>query len=124
MKRILLALIIVSAASQLKAQQLFTKPADSVSLFKSPKSLPNFQLADSSLFKKFEPLAKSNQLATIPSIDGTSEIFYSRMPVARIGGNMDNMSIIKPAEPNMHYPLLIKKMKVADPLSTVKPVNP
>lgn len=122
MKKILLALIVISAATQLKAQQLNTKPADPQLLFKAPKSLPVFKLADSSLFKNFTPLTNLNQLQSLASLNAnTTELVYSTMPIARMGGNIDNMSVIKPVESNMHYPMLIKKVKVVDPLATVKP---
>jgi hypothetical protein len=46
---------------------------------------------------------------------GNAEIFYSTMPVLKIGGKADNMAIIKP-QSNERYTMLIKRIKVINPL--------
>ncbi len=120
MKKILLLLVIVAGASQLKAQQ-HSNTIDSM-LFKAPKNFNQFKLSDTSLFKNFNP--KQNQLALLNTLrdNKNTEVFYSRMPEVKLQGN-DNMAIIKP-QSNEHYTMLIKRIKVVDPLATVKPENP
>jgi hypothetical protein len=125
MKKILLLIIVIGFSFQLKAQQLTLKPADSL-FFKTSKKTDafNFKLDDSTLFKNFSPLAKLNQPAAVTNLGGNEEIFNSRMPVARVG-NVENMPVAKLGdEPNNHYTMMIQKIKVIDPLATVKPVNP
>jgi hypothetical protein len=119
MKKILFTVIILAGASQLKAQQKFNS-IDSM-LFKAPKNFNQFKLSDSSLFKNFAP--KQNQLALLNSLNNNTngDIFYSRMPVAKLESN-DNMAIIKP-QSNEHYTMMIKRIKVVDPLAT-KPITP
>lgn len=112
MKKLLLSLIILTGASQLKAQQLNVKPSDPL-LFKSPKdlSLEQFKLGDSTLFKDFSNLPKAQQLAALPNLgDINSNLFYSNMPVAKLSGNIDHMPIIKP-EGNIDR-MPVKKIKV------------
>ena len=111
MKKLLLSLIVLAAASQLKAQQLDTKPSDP--LFKSPKdlSLQQFKVGDSTLFKNFSNLPKVQQLAALPNLgDINSDLFYSNMPVVKLGGNIDNMPVAKIGGNIDRMP--VKKMKV------------
>jgi hypothetical protein len=121
MKKILFTLIIIAGAFQLKAQQKFGT-VDSM-LFKAPKNPDQFKLGDSSLFRNFAP--KQNQLALLNNLrDGkNTEIFYSTMPVLKIGGRNDNMAIIKP-QSNEHYTMLIKRIKVVNPLATTNLTAP
>jgi hypothetical protein len=95
MKKIPLLLFMIAVASELMAQQLTVKPSDSV-FIKAPKNmgLQQFNLNDSSLFKNFQNLPKSQQLAALPGFSN-AELFYSNMPVVRVGGNIDNMPIAK-----------------------------
>jgi len=120
MKKFFFTVIIITAAFQLKAQQKFGT-VDSM-LFKAPKNLYLFKLKDSSLFRNFAP--KQDQLALLNSLtkNNNTEVFYSRMPEVKLESN-DHMAIIKP-QFNEHYTMLIKRIKVVDPLSTVKPDNP
>jgi hypothetical protein len=122
MKKILLLLLIVAGAFQLKAQQQFNvKPSDSL-LFHSPQHFYGLRLHDSTQFKKFLVVPKSDNLLALKSVSqpGRTEIFYSRMPVAKVspvekmpvahGANIDNMPVLK--------------VKVVDPLAVMKPVTP
>jgi hypothetical protein len=125
MKRILGLLLIVAASTQLKAQQLTFKPADSL-LFKTPKNLQNFSFkqGDSILLKDYSNLPKSNPLAMLQGLKGNKSALYGNMPVAKLSGK-DSMPIAKLGdEPNMHYTMLVKKIGDADPLTKVVPVNP
>ncbi len=129
MKKTLLFMLIIAGSTQLKAQQLTLKPADSL-LFKSPKNslLGQFKLDDSNLFKNLQPVDKAGQLALTQGMKGNEIIkqpFYSRMPVVKTDNNVDRMPIAKlGTDPNMHYTMLIKKVQVVDPLSVQKPVTP
>jgi hypothetical protein len=122
MKKILLLLIILAGASQVKAQQQFNvKPSDSL-LFNSPKNFYGLRLHDSTQFKNFLVVPKSDNLLALKSVSqpGRSEIFYSRMPVVKVSpvekmpvakvGNVENMPVLK--------------VKVVDPFAVVKPANP
>jgi hypothetical protein len=121
MKKILLCMLIIAGATELKAQQSTLTPADSL-LFKSQKNgqLDQFKLGDSNLFKNLQPLDKAGQLALIQGMKGNEiirEPFYSRMPVVK-PGNVDRMPVAKlGTDPNMHYTMLIKKVKAVDPLA-------
>jgi len=85
--------------------------------------MQKFKVADSALLKGFLPFTKSNEFAALTRIDGNTETFYSRMPVAKLG-SVGKMPTVGQADPNMHYPMLIQKVKVIDPLATVKPIVP
>ncbi|WP_426670494.1 hypothetical protein ACPPVU_04450 [Mucilaginibacter sp. McL0603] len=119
MKKILLFLFMIAVASQLKAQQLTIKPSDSL-FFKAPKNmkLQQFNLNDSSLFKNFQNLPKSQQLAALPGFS-TAELFYSNMPVVRVSGDIDNMPVAK-VEGNIDR-MPIKSVKVV-PLKNTQPL--
>ena len=122
MKRILLLLIIIGVSHQLKAQQTL-KPTDSL-FFRAPKELKSFKLNDSTLFKNFSPLMKSNQLASIPNLGDDSEFFNSRMPVVKVDA-VEKMPVAKLGDnENNHYTMLVKKVKVVDPLATAKVFTP
>ena len=120
MKKILIILLLITASYGLKAQQLTLKPADSL-LFKSlPKS---FKLSDSTLFKGFSTLPKGEQLANIPGFDmndKNAEIFYSRMPVAKLY-NDDKMPV---ARVDNIGRMPIKKIIIVDPLAKLKQPAP
>ncbi|HTE01888.1 MAG TPA: hypothetical protein VK668_21510 [Mucilaginibacter sp.] len=124
MKRILLLLLIIAASTQLKAQQLTFKPADSL-LFKTPKNWENFKFkqGDSILLKGFSNLQKSNPLAMLQGLKGNKSALYGNMPVAKLQGT-DRMPVAKLGDPNTHYTMLIKKIGDADGLAKVIPVNP
>ena len=125
MKKMLLFMLIIAASTQLKAQELTLKPVDSL-LLKSPKSnsLNQFKLDDSNLFKNMQPLDKAGQLALIQRMKSNEiikEPFYSRMPIAKTGSNVDRMPVAKlGTDPNIHYTMLIKKVKIVDPLLVQK----
>jgi hypothetical protein len=121
MKKILLLLFMIAVVSHLKAQQLTTKPSDSL-LFKAPKNmvLQQFKLNDSNLLKNFQNLPKSQQLEMLPGLNNNnSELFYSNMPVAKVGGNIDNMPIAKTGGNIDRMP--IKSIKVI-PLTNSQPL--
>ena len=124
MKRILGLLLIIAASTQLKAQQLTFKPADSL-LFKTPKNWENFKFkaGDSALLKGFSNLPKSNPLAMLQDLKGNKSASYGNMPVAKLSGK-DRMPITKLGDPNTHYTMLIKKIGDVNPLTKVVPVNP
>jgi hypothetical protein len=116
MKKILLIVLMVACAYQLKAQQLQLKPLDSA-LLKSPQLFQNLKPNDDALLKnyfKVQPNQSLKDLALLTQ-SGNTEIFYSTMPVLKIAGKADNMAVIKP-QSNEHYTMLIKKIKVVDPL--------
>lgn len=115
MKKIILLLFIIAGSSQLKAQQSNFKPADSL-FFKTPKAfnLPQFKLNDSNLLKDFPTLPKSDQLAFLKGMDNqkNAEIFYNRMPVAKMYSN-DKMPV---AKLNGNYKMAVKRIEIIDPL--------
>jgi len=120
MKKILFTVIVTAGAFQLKAQQKFNS-VDSM-LFKAPKNFDQFKLSDSSLFKNFNP--QQNQLTVLSNPNKVNvEPFYSRMPEVKLSSE-DRMPIAKLGESNTHYTMLIKRVKVVDPILTVKPNNP
>ena len=87
MKKFLLLLLVIAGVSPLKAQQLTLKPTDTI-LFRSPRNFKwqDRKSGDSTLFKSFSILPKAEQLANMPGFDGNinGEVFYSRMPVAKL----------------------------------------
>jgi hypothetical protein len=140
MKKLFLSLIILTGASQLKAQQLDVKPSDPL-LFKSPKdlNLQKFKSSDSTLFKNFSTLPTMQQLAALPKVNNnellnrnmsvtkiTSDI--DRMPIAKVSGNIDNMPIAK-VNGNIDHMPIAKINSNTDKMSgetiiVPKPVNP
>jgi hypothetical protein len=119
MKKNLLILLLIAGAYQLKAQQLMLKPADPL-LFKSlPNTSNSFKLSDSTLFKDFSNLSKTEQLADMPGFN-TGEIFYSRMPVAKLHSD-DRMPVARVSSDDR---MPVKKIIVVDPLAKLKQPAP
>ena len=120
MKKILIILLLIAASCGLKAQQLTLKPADTL-LFKSfPKS---FKLNDSTLFKGFSKLPKIEQLAGMPGFDmndKNAEVFYSRMPVAKLYSD-DKMPVARVDNIDR---MPVKKIIIIDPLAKLKQPTP
>ena len=127
MKKLLLILIVIACATQLKAQQSAVKPFDQ-SLFKAPKewNLHQFKLGDSTLLKNFSTLPKDKLLAatTFKLPDYNMAIAgqlanIDHMPIAKMNGNIDHMPIAK-MDGN------IDKMPVAKitPLGLPKSITP
>ena len=128
MKKLLLLLIVIAVASQLKAQQSSIKPFDQ-NLFKTtPKdqSLMQFKLGDSTLFKNFSATPNKQLLALAPNKLTDNNLVLlnpaaniDRMPIAKMNRNIDHMLIAKP-NGNM------EKMPVAKvlPLGMPNPVAP
>lgn len=127
MKKILVLLIVIAGATQLRAQQITIKPFDQ-NLFKTPKdqNLFQFKPGDSTLFKNFSTLPKDQLLAGAPyklpdykMAAANPLVNIDHMPIARVSGNIDHMLIAKPSG-NM------EKMPVAKvaPLGVLKPVTP
>lgn len=127
MKKLLLLLIVIIGAFQLKAQQTTIKPFDQ-NIFKAPndQNLLQFKPGDSILFKNFSGTPNGQLLAIAPNklADNNMLLLNSatnidHMPIARVGGNIDHMLIAKPSG-NM------EKMPVAKvaPLGLPKPVTP
>ena len=126
MKKLLLILIVVAGATQLKAQQSGTKPFDQ-NLFKTPKDqhLLQFKPGDSVLLKGFSTIPNKELLALAPN--KLSDNLFLQNPasnidhmlIAKMNGNIDHMLIAKPRG-NM------EKMPVAKvmPLGLLKPVTP
>jgi hypothetical protein len=65
-------------------------------------------------YLKAQPTQSFKDLGTLTQ-SSNAEIFYSTMPALKIGGKADNMAIIKP-QSNERYTMLIKRIKVVDPL--------
>lgn len=119
MKKVLLIMILAAGFQQLKAQQLL-------------KPLPDMKLSDGlsgNLFKPqnnnpLAPYAKLNAdtAARLPALpDPNAIMVYSRMPVVKISrANIDHMPIYNPAQSDMHYDMLIKRVEVNQDATTVK----
>lgn len=127
MKKILLIAIIISAACQLKAQQLSNKPSDPF-LLKTPpdQTMQLFKPGDSTLFKNFQVLPKGRQLAQLPGKLQAYDLFavqtssnIDHMPILKVHGNIDAMPVAKPDGPIDRMPIL----KVS-PLSQRAAANP
>lgn len=127
MKKLLLLLIVVAGASQLKAQQTTIKPFDQ-NLFKAPKdqNLMKFKPGDSTLFKNFSTIPNGQLLALAPDRSKDSNLFLlnpsaniDHMPIAKVSGNIDRMPVAKPSGSMEKMPVV----KVA-PLGLPKPVTP
>jgi hypothetical protein len=140
MKKLLLSLIILIGAWQLKAQQLAAKPSDPL-LFKSPKdlNLEQFKVSDSTLFKSFSTLPGKQQLAALPKVNN-GELFnrnmsvtkitsnVDHMPIAKVSGNVDHMPIAK-VNSNIDHMPIAKVNSNTDKISgettiVPKPINP
>lgn len=123
MKKTFLLLFITALALQIKAQQVTIKPSDSL-FFIAPKNMgpQQFKFSDSTLFKfkDLSKLPKTEQLAVLSDWDNkNAELFYSNMPVIKLGGNIDNMPVAK-VEGNIDR-MPIKSVKVV-PLKDTQPV--
>ena len=127
MKKLLLLLIVIAGAAQLKAQQTTIKPFDQ-NLFNTPKGQNSLQFkpGDSILFKNFSVTPNAQLLAIAPNRLTDNDMLLldpavniDHMPIAKVGGNIDHMLIVKPSG-NM------EKMPVAKvgPLGLQKPVTP
>ena len=115
MKKVLLTVLIVAGAFGLKAQQLQLKPLDS-GLLKSPQLFKNLKPNDDALLKNYFKAQPVQPLKDLGSLVQVNVIpFYSAMPVAKLT-SPEKMPIAKLGDPNVHYTLLIKKLKVIDPL--------
>jgi len=121
MKKLLLLLIIIAVATQLKAQQSSVKPFDQ-NLFKTPKdqSLLQFKPGDSILLKNFPITPNGQFLAVVPNKLKDNDLFLlnptaniDHMPIAKVSGNIDHMPIAK-VRGNM------EKM----PVAKIRPSNP
>lgn len=128
MKKLLILSTLIAVACQLKAQQLTIKPSDPL-FFKTPKGLDlqKFKLSDSTLFKykDLSKLPKLEQLADLQGInnhDKNAEVFYSRMPVAKLYGN-DKMPVANTDDSIDKMP--VKRFKTIDPLAKLlQPATP
>jgi len=118
MKKTGITLLIIIAAFELKAQQLWLKPMDSARL-KGQLIFPGLKPdGNSALLNKYFSLPKQQAplLAMKGLKENKGEIFYSRMPVAKLKADDNGILIIKP-KPGERYTMLIKKEKVVDPLA-------
>jgi hypothetical protein len=93
MKKLLLLLIIVAGAAQLKAQAII-KPFD--------KNLFEVKPIDSTLFKNFSTKPNSELLALKPEKLSDNNLFLlspganiDNMPIIKLSGNIDCMPILK-----------------------------
>src|SRR5437868_2531689 len=105
MKKLFLLLIVIAAATQLKAQQTTLKPFDK-NLFKTPKDQNLMQLksADSILLKNLAVIPNKELLALAPNKLTDNNLFLlnpaaniDHMPIAKVSGNIDHMPIAKPS---------------------------
>ncbi|HTI59097.1 hypothetical protein [Mucilaginibacter sp.] len=124
MKKTLLILFVVAIVTQVKAQQLAFKPADSM-LVKSLKIYPSLKMSDSSQFKKYLETPNLNSLAFVNTWKENTDAgtFYSTMPVVKMGSN-DKMPIAKLESGGINHTMPIKKITVVDPLAKKMPVTP
>ncbi|HVS91267.1 MAG TPA: hypothetical protein VHE59_04495 [Mucilaginibacter sp.] len=122
MKKTLFVLLIVIGAAKLQAQQLTFKPLDSALL---KNALPQLKLSDSSVFRNYFPALKPRETLAlnIPKQGNNSDIVYSTMPVVKTRSN-DRMPVVKPGDANMKYTMLVKKVRVANPLEKPFVLNP
>lgn len=125
MKKIFFVLVIIALAYHSNAQQqLFVRPLDS-SGFKLQSPFFNVKPGDSALYKKYfnpgqlTPLSNLNNLIKPINV----EPFASTMPVIKLSSE-DRMPIAKLGEGNTHYTMLVKKLKVIDPLLKQQLVTP
>jgi len=124
MKKILLILLIVVGATQLKAQQSLVKPLDSA-LLKSPQLFQNLKPHDDAFLKQQFNKQPLQSLKDLGALTQTVDVvpFASTMPVAKLT-SPEKMPIAKLGDPNIHYTMLIKKIKVVDPLVKQPVVTP
>jgi hypothetical protein len=119
MKKILIILLLITASYGLKAQQLTLKPVDPLLLKSLPNTSNSFKLSDSTLFKDFSKLPKTEQLADMPGFS-IGEIFYSRMPVAKLHSD-DRMPVARLSSDDR---MPVKKIIIVDPLAKLKQPAP
>ncbi len=113
MKKIFFVFVIAATAYQSKAQEKFSmKPSDSLT---SKLWSPSFIVkpTDSAFYKKYFNMPHLNPSAT--NKPANIEVFSSTMPVVKVG-SPDKMSIVKPENSSERYTMLIKKIKVVNPL--------
>ncbi len=118
MKKVLLMMILAAGFQQLKAQQTF-------------KTVPEMKLSDGLNGNAFKPqtdnLFKPNadSLSAVKKLlNPNAIVVYSKMPVVKITrSNIDHMPIYNPAQSNMHYDMLIKKVEV-NPVEPIEKVAP
>ena len=126
MKKVFFVLVIIAFAYQSKAQQqFFVKPADSLTT-KLWSPFFSVKPPDSGLYKKyFNTPLQLNPLTNPKSLIKplTEEPFASAMPVIKLSSE-DRMPIAKLGEGNTHYTMLVKKLKVVDPLMKQELVTP
>ena len=123
MKKLLLLLIVIAGATQLRAQQSAVKPFDQ-NLFKTPKDQRLLQLksGDSTLFKNFSVVPNERSLALAPNklLDKNQSLLnpaanIDHMLIAKVSGNIDRMPIVKPSG-NMEKMPVIKIAPSRSPL--------
>ncbi|MGZ3778338.1 MAG: hypothetical protein ACXVI9_12530 [Mucilaginibacter sp.] len=116
MKNVLLIVLMVAGTSQLKAQQLQTKPLDSA-LLKSPQLFQNLKPNDDALLKNYFKVQPNQSLKDLGTLTQAVNAipFGSTMPVAKLT-SPEKMPIAKLGDPNTHYTMLIKRVKAVDPL--------
>lgn len=114
MKKILLIAVLAAGALQLKAQQTYKVPE-----LKIPEG--NFFKPDSALSNyKF----RVDAVTTFQQPAVNAIVVNSNMPVLKITrSNIDHMPIYNPAQSNMHYDMLIKKVEV-NPVAPAETVAP
>ena len=136
MKKLLLLLIILTGAWQLKAQQLGIKPSDPL-LFKSPKdlNLQQFRVSDSTVFKSFSTPPEIQQLAALPKVNN-GELFngnmavtkitssIDHMPIAKVSGKVDHMPIAKIGGNTDHMPVAKMGGNMVEVVPLIKPQQP
>lgn len=120
MKKILLIVALIAGSYELKAQTL-VKPMDSL-LLRSPQFFKNISPDDTSRFKKYfvMPPTQDNKSLSALLPKGNTELFASRMPVAKVHSD-DHMPVAK-AGSDDHMPEA--KVKVIDPLKKSSVVSP
>jgi len=84
-----------------------------------PNTSNSFKLSDSTLFKDFSKLSKTEQLADMPGFSN-GEIFYSRMPVAKLYSN-DRMPVARVSSDDR---MPVKKIIIVDPLVKLRQPAP
>jgi hypothetical protein len=102
MKKIAILLLLIAAATQLKAQSL--------------KSTADLKLNDG-LQNAFKPAIAftPQQMLTQPVRPSNNEtIIYSTMPVVKLS-SIDHMPILQPGKNGVNYTMLIKKEKLINP---------
>jgi hypothetical protein len=118
MKKILLIVAMVACSYGLKAQTL-VKPLDSL-LLRAPNFYKNVN-PDDTPFKKYfsvPPLQNNKSLSALTK--GSTELFASRMPVAKVHSD-DHMPIAKVGSDDHMPTLMVKPFDPLKPVGMVKP---